>query len=88
MTQPNKESQCPAISADGVSCVKPLYFSQSGEYWEHAGGHVYATRETLRRLDEWHYDAGALLAGEAVPLHAPEDCLGPEFCITARLGLK
>ncbi len=76
---------CPAVS-EGIPCVKPLYLSQSGEAWEHAGGHVYSSSETLQRIQTWHFDAADFLAGKSTAAHAPEDCPGEEFCSTARYG--
>jgi len=82
------ELQCSALSDSAVSCVKPLYRSSGGEIWDHAGGHVFASRETMAKLDTWHYDAGALLAGEATTMHAPQDCPGIELCTAAPLLLN
>lgn len=73
------ESQCPKTS-DGLLCQKPLYHANNGEFWDHAGGHIFATPETMESLDTMHYDAGALLSGLPVTMHKPEDCTYEGFC--------
>ncbi len=72
--------KCSAISEDGIACIKTLYRSQSGEYWEHSGGHIFATEPTMYIINNYHYDAGALLAGESVSYHKPEDCDRTGYC--------
>jgi hypothetical protein len=74
------ESKCPAVDDTGLSCQKRLYLAQNGEYWDHAGGHIYARPETMEALGTMHYDAGAFLAGEQVVMHKPEDCTYTGFC--------
>jgi hypothetical protein len=68
------ENQCPSTS-DNLTCSKPLYHATNGEYWDHAGGHIFTTPEINEALNTMHYDAGALLSGQPVEmLHKAEDC--------------
>lgn len=76
----NVDVKCPAISPNGTECIKTMYVSRSGEIWDHAGGHIFATEKTLNVLNNYHYDAGALLAGEPVTYHTPEECTYTGVC--------
>lgn len=78
-------ASCPA-EAEGKPCQKYLYRASNGEDWDHAGGHWFATDATHDRIARGHFDAGALLAGEPVTIHMPEECPGPERCMTARVN--
>ena len=71
---------CPAVDHEGLPCRKKLHHAQNGEYWDHAGGHFFASAEALRTFNEKHYDAGALLAGLPVVPHDAADCPGTGAC--------
>jgi len=66
---------CPVPSPDtGHPCVKTIPRGWTAEEG-HGGGHFWQAPAITRALDAGaHYDAGRLLAGEAVPWHLPEDC--------------
>ncbi len=76
-----KKDECPAISDQGISCIRKLYFSEnSQEWWDHPGGHIFMTKATQNVLSEEHVDATALLSGLPASHHLPEDCTYEGFC--------
>lgn len=72
--------ECSATSENGLLCQKPMYHARNGEYWDHAGGHIFAKKETIEAIETMHFDAKALLAGEKAAMHSPEDCPHKGFC--------
>lgn len=67
---------CQAVNENGLACKKKLYHAQNGEYWEHPGGHLFASDVTWKSLNEDHYDAEAILSGRPAGHHSPDDCDG------------
>ena len=76
----SKEDECLAVNEDGLVCKKKLYHAQNGEWWDHAGGHMFASDKTWKTLTEDHVDATALLSGLPASSHSPEDCTYDGFC--------
>lgn len=76
--------QCVEVNEDGLSCQKGLYHSSTGEYWEHAGGHIFASNETWKTFTTEHFDATKFLSGLPVSHHSEEDCPGEPGCYWER----
>jgi hypothetical protein len=76
--------ECSSVSDTGLPCQKKLYHAQNGEYWDHAGGHIYALPETMEKFRTLHYDAGAALSGQPVSFHFPEECTYEGYCAWRR----
>jgi hypothetical protein len=74
------EGKCLVVSGEGLPCQKSLFFSDGGEWWDHAGGHVFASVETWDALRSRHYDNTALLAGLPASSHDAADCTRSGFC--------
>lgn len=80
--------KCSAVNSDGLSCQKRLYHAVNGEYWDHTGGHMYATPETMERLRTQHYDATAALKGQPFSFHSPEECTYEGACAWRKNDLR
>lgn len=75
------KDRCEAVSDTGLPCQKKLYHARNGEYWEHAGGHIFASAGTWKSLQEDHYDNTALLSMQPAAHHKADDCDGSyEYC--------
>lgn len=87
MPEINDDVQCSKVNDDGLPCQKMLHHAQNGEYWDHAGGHMYASNETMNNIRTMHVDATALLSGQPAGSHKPEDCTYDGFCSWRIRGL-
>ena len=76
----SKENECLVVSDNGLACKKNLHHASNGEWWEHAGGHIFASEKTWDIINEEHVDATALLSGATANHHAAEDCTYDGFC--------
>lgn len=64
---------CPVPSPTGLPCTKTIPAGWTADEG-HGGGHFWISPEGSDALANQHYDAGALLAGQPVQFHKPEDC--------------
>lgn len=82
------DKDCTETSEDGtLNCKKSNFWSEnSQEYIPHAGGHMFATDESMDKLMNWHIDATALLSGRPAESHPPEECTRTGFCAWRKDG--
>lgn len=78
--------ECEEINSDGLKCLRKQYKAQNGEFWEHAGGHIFASPEAKKVFFEDHIDAKAFFEGTPIKHHSPEECTGEGYCAWRRHG--
>lgn len=61
---------CGAVNGSGLPCQKRLTHLSDGS-WDHGGGHLYASGDTIACIREGHFDPAGLLSGAPVT-HLPD----------------
>lgn len=85
VTETNVDApDCTQVNDNGLRCIRKLYKATNGEFWDHPGGHMFASPEAKNIILNEHVDATAFWAGTPMKHHSPEECDGEGYCAWRR----